>query len=456
MAVRQYIGARYVTKIYENSLDPSSAEWEASVNYEPLTLVTFNNGSYLSKKTVPASAGNPSTEPDYWVQTGFYNGQIASLQQQINDLTADIGDLDDLDTTDKSSIVAAINELFSSGGIERIVMVGDSYPDNGNTFPRVAALLPDKYEILGFAAGGASFSKTDQAGYTSYKSILEGATISDPETVDRVIIMGGYNEINITTNIVQGVDDTVTYIHTRFPNASIEYMPVGRSKSASYNRTVQKYDNIAINELKRKNCIVYDNAKWILSSSNMMDADNVHPSTEGYTEMVKYTYDVIVNKSLNVTNSFEIENIGAATGLPFSVSGNLWFNQYNDRCAVTSTNLVLTKVSGSGRWAIAAGGRSSFLDTPNFFINNDASTSAPVNADWPFRQTNATGSGYIKVQSVQNVSGFNACNFGEVGQCIGINAADDTPGVTNMSSEFRMEFSLSDQFPKYPLSWIGY
>ena len=39
--VRQYIGARYVTKIYENSLDPSSAEWEANVTYEPLTLVTF-------------------------------------------------------------------------------------------------------------------------------------------------------------------------------------------------------------------------------------------------------------------------------------------------------------------------------------------------------------------------------------------------------------------------------
>lgn len=84
--VRQYIGARYVTKIYENSNDPSSAEWEASVNYEPITMVTYNNGSYLSKKEVPASIGNPAANPAYWVQTGFYNGQIAYLQAQIDNI----------------------------------------------------------------------------------------------------------------------------------------------------------------------------------------------------------------------------------------------------------------------------------------------------------------------------------------------------------------------------------
>lgn len=84
--MRQYIGARYVTKIYENSLDPSSAEWQANVNYEPLTMVTYNNGSYLSKKEVPANIGDPASNPYYWVQTGFYNGQIAMLQQQIDDL----------------------------------------------------------------------------------------------------------------------------------------------------------------------------------------------------------------------------------------------------------------------------------------------------------------------------------------------------------------------------------
>lgn len=117
--VRQYIGARYTTKIYENSLDPSSAEWEANVNYEPLTMVTYNNGSYLSKKEVPANIGNPAANGTYWVQTGFYNGQIANLQNQIDNINVlltpemygAIGDGVADDT-------AAINAALADGDIE--------------------------------------------------------------------------------------------------------------------------------------------------------------------------------------------------------------------------------------------------------------------------------------------------------------------------------------------------
>ena len=151
MAVRQYIGARYVIKIYENSVDPASAEWESSVNYERLTMVSYNYGSYLSKKDVPASVGNPADNPTYWIQTGFYNGQIASLQSQIDDinnnklpditdsiqdlsdnigdLSDNIGDLSDLDTTEKSSIVGAINELANAQTVKNVLFIGDSFCD---------------------------------------------------------------------------------------------------------------------------------------------------------------------------------------------------------------------------------------------------------------------------------------------------------------------------------------
>ena len=91
--IRQYIGARYVTKIYENSLDPSSAEWEVGRSYEPLTLVTYLNSSYLSKKEVPASIGDPAANPAYWVITGAYNGQIATLQAQIDAINATLANL---------------------------------------------------------------------------------------------------------------------------------------------------------------------------------------------------------------------------------------------------------------------------------------------------------------------------------------------------------------------------
>lgn len=80
---RQYIGARYTIKVYENTNDPSSAEWESGVIYEPLTMVTFNYSTYLSKKEVPANIGDPAANPLYWVVTGAYNGQISVLSQRI-------------------------------------------------------------------------------------------------------------------------------------------------------------------------------------------------------------------------------------------------------------------------------------------------------------------------------------------------------------------------------------
>lgn len=82
-----YVGARYVIKMYKNSQDPSSIEWEQG-SFEYLTLVSFNGGSYLSRKPVPGSVGNPSVNPDYWAMTGFYNGQIAALQDAVNYLEA--------------------------------------------------------------------------------------------------------------------------------------------------------------------------------------------------------------------------------------------------------------------------------------------------------------------------------------------------------------------------------
>lgn len=52
-------------------------------------------------------------------QTGTTDGVAEDLQdiyEQLDDLKDDIGDLDDLETTDKSNLVAAINEAAQSGG----------------------------------------------------------------------------------------------------------------------------------------------------------------------------------------------------------------------------------------------------------------------------------------------------------------------------------------------------
>lgn len=194
MAVRQYIGARYVTKIYENSLDPSSAEWEASVNYEPLTLVTYNNGSYLSKKTVPASVGDPASNPSYWVQTGFYNGQIASLQSQIDTINNIIipgiqGDIDTLNNTTIPAIQNAITALNNANWLhgKKIYVFGDSLSNLSSLgqecmWDKLLDIYPD-LDITIIATPGWTM--------TQIATAIASATLSD---ADIVFIQGGTND----------------------------------------------------------------------------------------------------------------------------------------------------------------------------------------------------------------------------------------------------------------------
>ena len=100
MSVHQYIGARYVPYYYQNSLDPTSTEWEPNVTYEALTVVTLpNQHSYISKKAVPDTIGSPALNAEYWLDQGTRDAYINSLQSQIDvinntDLPAIDGRLD--------------------------------------------------------------------------------------------------------------------------------------------------------------------------------------------------------------------------------------------------------------------------------------------------------------------------------------------------------------------------
>lgn len=81
MGRRQYIGARYVPKIFNWE---GSSEWRSGVAYEALTIVTRNGNSYTSKIPVPSNIGEPERNPTYWSITGFKgdtgNG-IASIEK---------------------------------------------------------------------------------------------------------------------------------------------------------------------------------------------------------------------------------------------------------------------------------------------------------------------------------------------------------------------------------------
>ena len=69
---RQYVGARYVPKIM--------GEWNKTLQYEALSVVTYMGNSFTSKVPVPANI--EIDNEDYWVSTGNYNAQVENYRKE--------------------------------------------------------------------------------------------------------------------------------------------------------------------------------------------------------------------------------------------------------------------------------------------------------------------------------------------------------------------------------------
>lgn len=289
--VRQYIGARYVTKIYENSQDPSSAEWEPGVNYEPLTMVTYNFGSYLSKKDVPGSVGDPASNPTYWVQTGFYNGQIASLQDQIDDINEIIGDIDDLTTIDKSSIVNAINEIVSNIPTtpvnlpKKVLVISDSYTTvtaiGWDEVFETDRGITDFYNLRG---SGYGFSRSGQKFIDLLTASAE--SITDKDKFTDIIVGAGANDVGITLATLQtDISDFKTYCETNYPNAKLHIAFVAWSANRSTGSSMR---NVCYNYRNACNLLGIDYFKGVEAAMhnvtffNIADyPDEIHPNQNG-------------------------------------------------------------------------------------------------------------------------------------------------------------------------------
>ena len=114
MAVRQYIGARYVP-IFGRK-DEESIEWDNTKPYEPLTIVLHQGNSFTSRQYVPI--GIDIANEDYWALTGNYNAQIEQYRSEVqtfnNRITANEQGIDTLDDqmagTEPSALLTAITQ----------------------------------------------------------------------------------------------------------------------------------------------------------------------------------------------------------------------------------------------------------------------------------------------------------------------------------------------------------
>lgn len=186
MSTRQYIGARYVPKFFENP--NGSTEWIKDVPYEALTIVTYLGNSYTSKKPVPANTNITNTE--YWVITGNYNAQIENYRKEVELLSAWV-----------------TPQMFGAKG--------DGTTDDTDAFIEAfthkTVLIPNGTYVIkkGLSFGGTIIGADETNTVILFKSLSAGeyalTITSNFTSLNNLSIIGEYNANNASSKDFNGV-----------------------------------------------------------------------------------------------------------------------------------------------------------------------------------------------------------------------------------------------------------
>ena len=322
MSLHQYIGARYVPYFYQNSLDPTSTEWEPNVNYEPLTVVTLSNlHSYISKKYVPDTIGSPALNAEYWLDRGYDNAYIQALQDEVDDMKDGTvpgslqNQIDSLDTrVDALEDSSDIHDHYLKGDYERtlnaseILLVTDSFGQN-----------PSGNVISGFNKCLSGINSLYQAGahFNDFATMLTNYT-GDKTAIKTIILIGGTNEHDVS--FIAGRLASVKTASEGYPNATV-YIAFIKSNfnSATDRAIVNSLEAEIRKESLTNNFVFLGNFNHCLYPTfAIIGSDGVHPTPTGGERIGS----AIFNKYANDDNTPLIDASATATskGITFEIN----------------------------------------------------------------------------------------------------------------------------------------
>lgn len=331
MAVRQYVGARYVPTF----ADP--IEWQKDTFYEPLTIVNYNNSSYTSKKPVPVGTGNPAEATEYWALTGNYSGQtqeaikianeaketaegsVKEVKSVQENLTKEISDRKTADNDILNKISALTND---------IILFGDSWL----TIDGIASkVFGNMYTVHNFGVGGALFSGVTE-------QVAKASTELDTNIINGccpVVVVCGVNELwhssNVdTTTVGNNFTALCTALKTAFKTHPIYYVP-----SVADTRCYSTYDvmyETFMNTCLEKGIIPIYSGIYLTMSANFSyysggstSADHVHLTDTGFTKFYNYIIGCINGKATAFSSAFNIPFDAIDTATKSQL--NVYFNE---------------------------------------------------------------------------------------------------------------------------------
>lgn len=337
---RQYIGARYVPKFYENS--DNTSDWRSGVQYEPLTIVTYNGNSYTSKKNVPANVGNPSENPTYWASTGNFNEQLNILNNKVNSLTEWSEEADE-----------NIDFLLRP---RKFIFIGDSYGTGEGADGTVVSYIERCTVSLGLtehvtywknSEGGASFHGWN--GRTSFLALLQAVTTTNDNEISDIVVCGGINDAatgaDLSSNIT-AVENFINYCKTRFPNARVTVGFLGWTRNVATNLNIVNTSLPAYRYAGEKGA-AFVNLNCLNHDYHNKQSDGSHPTSDG-AKSIGWGLASYLRGGKPIDGSMRYRTLNITLNSAKFASGSPNIQQYIDEnCVYFSVGkATLTLVSG--------------------------------------------------------------------------------------------------------------
>lgn len=321
MALRQYVGARYVPKFS----DVNGGEWDDTYTYEPLTIVKHGNDYYTSNKEVPTGIAITNTE--YWVLTGNYNGAISELHDEIGVINSSIlsigGQIEDINED--------IDEINSKINVESRywLFMGDSY----DTIVANNSWIDDVADYLGISSD--HYYKRSHGGYGftpnipeyTFLNYLQSNPVDHPENITDIVICSGANDINGTyANLVSAMAAFDTYVKSIYPNLQrihlgfigFQASKTNRSKyvmfASWYKRAATQLGWISLNGVEN-----------IMKYTGYIDtvySDYQHPTSDGVTALAVGIANALLTGSTRTYNKATFTLTPDSTNVTPSVDMN--------------------------------------------------------------------------------------------------------------------------------------
>lgn len=307
MAVREYIGARYVPVF----ADPVA--WNSTRTYEPLTIVTYQGNSYTSRQYVPS--GIQITNADYWILTSNYNSQVEAYRQEVQRLSEQVNNFD-LDISDETQArtdadtalqgnIDNTNNRITDLEYEQCILIGDSWCAPG-TGRLIAARIKNRLGIadskwFNKAASATGFLKpTPEPTFPQQlaSAIADDAISKTAPTL--ILVIGGTNDLGAGYETVSDyttvINSMQASIDSNFTHAKTVFFFMQCAKTRQYPYSLIK----GVQKGCASRCNVV-NAFWPVSRRNF--ADNGHLNSDGEIDFTRFVLaNLGIGEYSNVTD----------------------------------------------------------------------------------------------------------------------------------------------------------